>query len=287
MQSMIFKITFFLVVLGIASWLYFSNVAMMYESQIDREVAEFKQYAGAIPNRLYSHHDIANLPVPVQRYAEYACILGTENIKFAHLKHTGFFRTKPTEVFVPINGEEYFITDSPGFIWKGNLKMKGVPIAVRDRYWNREGNMLVQALWSFPLVNESGKEINISSLLRYLMEAVWLPTALIGDNIQWEGIDENTAKATITDKGMQASVIFTFDEKGEITKAITYDRYRTEGNQQVKSPWMATMRAYKAMDGFMVPTKANVAWEIDGKEFVYAKFLVTNIDFTPNSIHTP
>ncbi len=108
--------------------------------------------------------------------------------KFHFMSDTKW-RTAPNQTFVPINGEEFFITQSLGFIWNGQLKMNRLPIAVRDRYWSGEGNMLVQALWSFPMVNETGKEINISSLLRYLMEAVWIPTALLGDNIQWIALD--------------------------------------------------------------------------------------------------
>ena len=281
MRLMFIKISIFFIVLGAALWFYFSNVALMYDKQIEIEVGEFRQQAANIPNRIYSDYDLINLPAPVQRYARYACVLGQEAIKFANLNHTGFFRTSPTETFKPINGEEFFITQSPGFIWKGNMKMKGLPVAIRDRYWNGEGNMLVQALWTFPLVNETGKEINVSSLLRYLMEAVWIPTALLGDNIQWETIDENTAKATITDKDISGSVIFSFNVDGAITSAITYDRYRTEGDQQIRLPWKANMREYKEINGFKVPTKANVAWEIDGEEFVYAKFLITNIDFIP------
>ena len=280
MRPMFLKIGLFIIVALVAIGFYFSSVAMMYDKKIEIEVATFKNHAQTIPNNLFGYHDLINLPEPVQRYAEYACLTGTESIKFAHLKHTGFFRTAPNQDFVPINGEEYFITEPPGFIWNGQLNMKGLPIAVRDRYWRGKGNMLVQALWSFPLVNETGKEINISSLLRYLMESVWIPTALLGDNIHWTPIDKNTAKATITDGDITGSVIFTFDEEGAIIHAITYDRYRTEGDQQVKSPWMATMRDYKTFNGFKAPTKANVSWEIDGEEFVYAKFLVTNIAYT-------
>lgn len=287
MRPILSKIGLFLIVAFVAIGFYFSSVAMMYDKKIEIEVAAFKKQASKIPNNLFGYHDLINLPEPVQRYAEYSCIIGTENIKYAHLKHTGFFRTAPKQDFVPINGEAFFITEAPGFIWNGQLKMNGLPIAVRDRYWHGEGNMLVQALWSFPMVNETGKEINISSLLRYLMEAVWIPTALLGDNIQWTAIDENTAKATITDGDVSGSVIFTFNHEGAITHAVTYDRYRTEGDQQVKSPWMATMKAYKIFHGFKVPTKAIVAWEIDSKEFIYAKFLVTEIDYTTQEAPLP
>ena len=93
MRPMFLKIAFFLIVLVAALWLYFSNVALMYQKQIGVEVSEFRQHAAAIPNKIYSHHDLIGLPNPVQRYAEYAGVLGGESVKFAHLKHTGFFRT--------------------------------------------------------------------------------------------------------------------------------------------------------------------------------------------------
>ena len=138
--------------------------------------------------------------------------------------------------------------------------MKGIPIIARDRYWREAGNMLVQALWTIPLANATGKEVDISSLLRYLMEAVWIPSALFGDNIQWTAIDKNRAEATITDGGLSASVVFYFNEEGAITKAITYERFMSEGDKQVNYPWIGTMRFYKEINGFKVPTKANVAW---------------------------
>ena len=227
------------------------------------------------------------MPEPVKRYAAFSCILGSEAIKWAHLKHEGVFRTAPDQAFLPIAGEEFFITDPPGFIWKGSLKMSGIPVVVRDRYWKEEGNMLVQAFWTIPLENATGVEIAKSSLIRYLMEAVWIPSAFLEDNIRWTPIDKNTAKATISDGKLSASVTFYFNEEGAIIKAISNERFMTVEDKYLNYPWIGTMGSYSEMNGFNVPTETDVAWEIEGEKFTYAKFKVKEIDFSGYSEFSP
>ena len=97
-----------------------------------------------------------------------------------------------------VQAEQYFTTENPGFIWKARIKVAPfIHIAGRDKYENEKGNMLIKLLSLFTVANSEGKEIDQGTMLRYLAEMAWFPTAVINDYITWEELDDHNAKATI------------------------------------------------------------------------------------------
>ncbi|MDA8226162.1 MAG: hypothetical protein M0T74_00380, partial [Desulfitobacterium hafniense] len=58
---------------------------------------------------------------------------------------------------------------------------------------------------------------------------VWFPTAALSSYIKWEEIDSNSAMATLSYKGVSASGVFSFNEKGEIINFVA-ERYMDSNN---------------------------------------------------------
>ncbi len=245
---------------------------------------EIKSFLNQIPSEKNHYIDLADypqLPEPVRRYFQFVGIEGKPAIRFARLKHEGTFRLQPDQAWFPVEGHEYFTTDQPGLLWYAQLKfMPLFSIWARDLYQNQHGNMWIRPLGEITLANAKGPELDVSSLLRYLSETPWFPTALLpSDYLNWEPLDEHSAKVVINDHGVTASVIFFFDERGAITELVSEDRYRTAGNEQIKTRWGGYYQNYSEMNGIKIPTQIEGIWHLDEGDFSYAKFTLTQIDF--------
>lgn len=78
---------------------------------------------------------------------------------------------------------------------------------------------------------------------------------------------------------ISVNAIFEFDEAGKIAR-LRADRYRDLGKgRSVLTPWTAECSEYREFGGFFVPTVVDVAWEIEGQRFSYARFQVTRLEY--------
>ena len=220
------------------------------------------------------------LPEPVRRYLHYAISAKAPAIQTARLKHDGFFRTKPTQKWLAIRGEEYFTVAVPGFVWNATVRPAPlVWIEARDLLRSGHGNMLVKINSAITIADAKGPELDQGASLRWLAEAIWFPYAFVGDQVRWEAIDDHFARATLIQPGLPMGATFEIDNEGQLTKMWS-DRYRDLGKgQSVLTPWVAECSEYRTFSGFRVPTAVDVAWEIDQQRFSYARFRVTTLEY--------
>jgi len=228
-----------------------------------------------------SFEDLKELPEPVQRYFQYTLKEGQEYIRFVRLKQDGEFRMKGNQPWMPIKAEQYFTTESPAFLWRVKLNMLPlVWIEGRDMYYQGKGNMLIKLLSTLTLADATGNEIDVSSLIRFLAEAVWFPTALLpNDYLEWKEIDSNSARVIIKYKGYTASGVFTFNEKGEIIKFVSNDRYMESDGKYFQEQWSGYYRNYQQFEGIKIPTQGEVEWNLSDRDLPYARLKITEIQY--------
>ena len=199
----------------------------MFNQQVEKEVKILFTNSKDISATRYSANQINNLPEPVQRYFKYSLQENQNYISFVKLKHEGTFRQSQGQGWIPIVGQEYFTTENPGFVWIG--KMKPYPlfwINGKDEFINGKGNFQIKLLSLFTVVDTKGNESDESELLRWLAETPWFPTSLLPSKyLHWEEVNSTSAKAIIEYGKIKASVIFYFNEHGQIVK-LNADRYR-------------------------------------------------------------
>jgi hypothetical protein len=119
--------------------------------------------------------------------------------------------------------------------------------------------------------------MNEGELLRYLAEAVWFPTALLPSaGVEWEAIDDRAARATLEDEANTASLVFHFDAEG-LVERVTGERYRQEDD--AVAPWIGTFDAYEWRDGFRIPTRASVAWELSDGPLPYWRAQIESVEY--------
>ncbi len=265
-----------IIVVIIASSIIIGSIA--FKNKVKNEVKELFKNKETKP-RIVTEEDIKNLPEPVQRYLRYAQVIGREEIKTVRLKQKGFIRANEKQKWMPFEAEQYYNTNPPGFIWYANAKPVPFPlIKVRDRFYEGRGNMLVKLLGLKKIADATGYEMDQGALVRYLNEIMWFPTAYLSDYIHWEPVDSNSSKATISYKGVTASAVIYFNEKGEVTSFIT-KRYRDVNGKFVMETWSTPIKGYKEINGIMIPAKGKAVWNLSSGDFSYITLEITDIEY--------
>jgi hypothetical protein len=241
--------------------------------QFDNDVKElFAQSQPLSRTKTFRYEQLAGLPEPVQRYFRHVMKEGQPYIQYARIRHGGQFKTGQDKEWVNIEGEQYFTTGKPGFLWKGETSM----FTARDIYIADKGRLIVSLFSVINVVDGKGEQYNQGELLRWLAESVWFPTNLLpSDRLEWTPIDAQTAKLTFMYHELSLFCIVTFNGIGEIVKMET-QRYMDEKRME---KWIVTMSAYGEMNGIMVPMADEAAWKLAQGNFTYAKFTVKTIEY--------
>lgn len=254
----------------------------VFNQKADKEVNAL--FANSVDSKaIVEQKDLEGLPAPVQKWLENSQVVGQERISTVRLKQTGVMRTKPDQSWMPFQAEQYFVTEEPGFIW--NAKINAAPmfhIAGRDKYIKGHGNMLIKILSLFTIGDATGKEMDQGTMLRYLAEMMWFPSATLNDYIKWEEIDEKSAQVTMSYQGVTASAIFVFNENGDID-SFSSKRYGEFGGQYSLETWSGSVKELKVMDGIRIPTKGEITWELETGDFTWLEWEIADIEYNnPN-----
>jgi len=151
-------------------------------------------------------------------------------------------------------------------------------VKARDVLSEGKGAMLVKLLGLFNIADATGPEMNQASLVRYLNEAIWFPSAFISEYIQWVPIDADSAKATIKINGLTASATFYFKETGELENFIT-ERYQEKDGQYSLETWSTPITGYKEMNGVNIPNRGYAEWNLSTGDFKYIDVEITDIEY--------
>ena len=252
---------------------------IMFNQKVTKEVRELFNSKVENKNDIVRQEDLAGLPLCVQKWLENSQVVGKERIRTVRLKQKGLMRTKQDGSWMSVEAEQYFTVDEPGFIWKAKVKMAPlIYFAGRDKYSEGKGNMLIKVLSLITVVNGKGREMDQGTMLRYLAESAWFPTAALSNYIKWEEIDSHSARATMSYKGVTASGVFTFNEQGEVIR-FAAKRYMESGGKYVLENWSGVSTDYKDFNGIRIPTKTDVFWNLKTGDFNWYKCEITEIEY--------
>ncbi|MBN4058632.1 hypothetical protein JYT18_00185 [Desulfocapsa sp. AH-315-J15] len=139
-------------------------------------------------------------------------------------------------------------------------------VRVLDSYIAGIGSGRVSLLSSFCIASAAGTpELNSGALHRYLAEAVWFPTALLPQSgVEWSPLNDHSALATLTHKGVTVSLEFRFNEVGEVTSIYSVGRFGRFDGEYKKVPWQGHFLDYQFKAGMRVPLYGEVGWYDDG-----------------------
>ncbi|MFB3166798.1 DUF6544 family protein [Neobacillus sp. 179-C4.2 HS] len=229
--------------------------------------------------------DIKDLPYPVQNWLTNSNVIGKERIKTVRLKQEGKMRTKQNGPWMPSKAEQYFTVEEPGFVWIADVKMAPlVDLSGMDTFNAGKGKMKIKLLSLFPVVDSEGPEMDSSTMMRYLAEMMWFPTAALSPYIKWEKIDRNSAKATMEHEGLSVSGVFHFNEKGDILQFVG-KRYKEVNGKYILSDWGGINKEFKEFDGIRIPSKSAVTWFKEDGEFNWFELEITELQYNKPALY--
>lgn len=208
--------------------------------------------------------ELAGLPPPVQRYFRAVLKDGQPIVAAVSVEHAGSFNMgTATDNWKPFTSRQRVVTQRPGFVWDAIVKVSpGLPVFVHDAYLAGEGLLHPSLLGLFSLMELRGSgDVAHGELMRFFAEAAWYPTALLpSQGVQWQAVDDSSARATLVDGPLRLELLFRFDTQDLIESVRADARGRTVGKHVVMTPWEGRWSNYAERDGMRVPLSGEVAW---------------------------
>ena len=219
----------------------------------------------------------------MRRYFDAVLRPGQSLISGVHLRQTGRFNSSEEgERWAPFAATQVVTTRPPGFDWDARVRMApGLTAFVHDAFVDGEGLLHASLAGLFTVAQARGTpEAAHGELMRYLAEAAWFPTALLpSQGVRWQGLDEHSARATLTDGATTVSLDFGFGADGLIETARAAARYRKVGDAAVPTPWLGRFARYEMWDGLLVPTDGEVAWIFPEGPRPYWRGTITALEY--------
>lgn len=189
--------------------------------------------------------------------------------------------------WAPFTSVQHVEVWPPGFVWDARIRMAPGP-AVRDGYVRGTGTMAAAYAGPVPVVDEGGTpEMAAASLLRYLAEAAWLPTALLpASGVAWEALGDSAARATLADGATRVSMDVFFGPQGGITRILA-QRPRDVDGVAALTPWEGHFGDYERHGGMQIPMTARVGWILPQGRHDYFRGRITAVEFDPAGPRQP
>ena len=250
-----------------------------FSKMVENETLALQQSIDTAAKTIITQNDINRLPVSVQKWLTKSGVVGKEKVRYVHLKQVGKMKTMRNAKWMLFTAEQYFNTRNPAFIWETKVDiMPFISLNGRDKLSNGEGEMLIKLLGLIPVVNESENEkINSGTMLRFLAETCWFPQSVLNDYIEWEAINETSAKATLTINGKSVSGVFTFTLDGDF-KSFEANRYYGGKKESKLEKWFIEATDYKSFNGIRIPNKCKVTWKLADGDFEWLNLEITALE---------
>jgi len=236
--------------------------------------------ARASPGRagVVTEEMLTGLPEPLCRYLRYTGVVGKPVPGTIRLSQKGRMRTGPGQPWMPLEAEEHYSVQPPGFVWAGTARLGPVAVArARDMYAEGHGRMLVKVASLWPVADASGAQTDQAAMMRYLSEMIWFPAAFLADNISFEAVDDSSARVTLTDHGRTATATLFFDTQGRLTDVVA-KRCRTAGASDPET-WSTPVTGYGEFGGLRLPARGKAIYKLPGGDLDYIDVTVTALHY--------
>jgi hypothetical protein len=231
---------------------------------------------------------LVDLPAPVQRYLTYSGIVDKPLAQTVRLKQVGRIRADSASAWMPLVAEEYYRVSPPAFVWDATANVMGLPIMrVRDSYLSGAGQMLITVGGLLTIADMTGPEMDQGSLMRYLNEAMWFPSAFLDEAVTWQPVDDTSARVTLTDGDHSVSATLFFDEEGKVVNFLA-DRYRDNGDgTSTLMPWSTPITAYRTYaSGLRLPSRGAGVWHLpSGEDLTYIELEILDVEENQPSLY--
>ncbi len=248
-----------------------------FEKTYQEDVKEALKRTNAMESELLTEADLQPLPAPVQRYLRYAGVVGKPKVKNVRITFTGQMRGKGQDWF-DFTAEQHNFFDEPTRLFFMKASVKGLPASGYHAYKGDKAGMKVKVLSLFPVVDVAGAEMFKGETVTVFNDmCLMAPATLISDRIEWEPIDDTSARATFTNQGVSISAVLYFNEEGQLVDFASDDRYSVDDRKQY--PFTTPVRDYQDFNGYNIMSYGEAVWHYPDGKFVYGKFNLQSVEY--------
>lgn len=256
-------------VAGAALWfrLPYSPLKKTFVDDVALAKARQPEMTGA-----FTRQDLENLPELLQRYLIHCGYIDMPQMRWMTMRYEDVaFLQSVDGPALTIDYTQLNTAAAPARLALVESSLYGIPFQGYDYYQDGVGGMKGVIGKIVTLFDQRGAEMDRSALVTYLAEALFLPSALLNDDIHFAEIGADQLRATITAFGQTVSGVFTFNNKAEMIRFTTNDRSLTnDDGSTTKTPWTATCGNYqRAENGCLQPTAFKATWQLPDGDFTY------------------
>lgn len=256
--------------------------AWQFERGYRQDVREGLQRTNDVEAELLTEADLAPLPEPVQRYLRYAGVVGKPKVRNFRAVFTGEMRSR-TQDWFSFSAEQYNFFDDLQRLFFMKASVKGLPAQGYHRYKNGEASMRVKLFSLFPVANIEGEQMFDGETVTVFNDmCLMAPATLIDDRIEWEAIDDTSARAVFTSGDTRISALLYFNEEGQLVNFISDDRL--EINDMKTYRFSTPVRQYENVNGYNLMTYGEAIWHYPEEEFVYGKFYLQSVEYNDSPL---
>ncbi|HYF84712.1 MAG TPA: DUF6544 family protein [Clostridia bacterium] len=277
-RKYIFTIIVLLLVL-IVSFLIFKSQDL--KRVYNAEVAKLLESTSEQDSSILTEGDMKHLPEPVKKYLIYVGAVGKEKVKNFRIVFEGEFKTDPKKDWTKMSAEQYSELKDTKRLYFMQMKMSGLPIMGLHKYADAKAIMLVKLAGLVTVADGKGEEMNKGETVTVFNDMCMLaPASLIDERIQWETVDPLTVKATFNNNGIKVSAMLYFNEKGELIKFVSDDRYYSPtGKTYQNIRWSTPAYEYKDYNGIKISSGGEAIWSFPEGDYCYAKAEIKEIEY--------
>lgn len=234
-----------------------------FMAHLDELEAQSRRYEEQPGHRL-------DLPPSVLALAKRLGSRAAGGVAFAMFDQTGHMWGAPSSQPMTFSARQTVNARSSQFLWRAAIG-PGRIVVVADYLVAGTGGLEVRLLGAVPLARMvGGAGMNQGEALRYLAELPWNPDAILSNrSLDGTVMGPREIKVATGSEPERSEVTFDLDENGLIVVARAASRLYADRGRMTPHPWRGRFWDYDKIDGRLIPRQAEVAWALDGQEFVY------------------
>jgi hypothetical protein len=252
----------------------------MVEQKFKKSVLHNFKNNNKMDGEILTELDISHLPTLVQKYIRYTGSIGKQKVKNFKAIFTGGIRSNPEDDYMSFESTQYNFFHSPSRIFFIKANKMGLPAIGLHIYENAKAIFQIKLLGLIPIVDANGRKLDQGETVTLLNDMCFMaPATLIDERIKWSEIDDLSVIAYFTNGNITVSATLYFNERGELINFLSNDRYEINGKVYKNYPWLTPVKKYKDVNGWRLPSEAELIYIRPTGNFTYGKFKLSNLEY--------
>ncbi len=239
-----------------------------------RDVAAASLTPPSVSAAPVTEHDLIDLPPPVQRYLRAMGVVGRAPVRSFDVAFRGRFRMRPDGPWMRAEAVQRNTVDPIARVFSMVIWFAGcLPMIGGDTYLGGTGRMHGKLAGLVTVADGSGPEFDLGELSTWLNDAVLLaPSMLLAADVDWLGLDDDTFRVTLRDRGHQVVATVRLDATGRPSDHWTTDRWVDLPSGLVQAEWHTPVPGWTGAPGDTpMPLPGGATWMLDDGPFTYVR----------------